>query len=403
MAVNPNYWTQPINNPPVHQIPTSPINQPRPAPVQQPVPSPSDPFAGYSDDLKAVLNGQLMNVNNQLSAADQLRLYRAIAGAPRDVGNHIRSQYLAHDAVQQSAYDEMVSALGREPTTDEYSQLVQAFQGPNWAVNGRAAVSQYAQQIKSDPNNPNSPANPHNAGYQDYLAPYTGSVSEQYQSILGRAPTSDELQHFSSILASGQSDAYGLQNYLKQLPEYTNAQDAQFRTGLNDELAGYDQKAFGREKNDIMADYARRGFGVGNSPSLDYALTDLMGKIAENRGGFLANLSAQQYGGNKQLAVGNYQNSLNQMYDQNQANRQRQNQLTDSYMNRGYEGADYLTQKNDYMNYLNSQKKRGNPWGQLIGGAIGAGAGAYFGGPQGAQAGYGVGSGLGGSYDYLNY
>jgi hypothetical protein len=355
---------------------------------------------GVDPRILALLNSPY---NPNASTDQLLDRYGAVNEAgTTDAGNFVRQIYGDSDRLQQSAYDEMKSKLGRAPTSSEYSQLLQAFQGPNGLVNGRAAVSQYFDQIQKDPTNPNSPLNPQNPGYQKTLQPHYQAVTDQFKSIMGRDATQDELTHFGGLLASGQTDAYGLQNFLKQQPEYTNAQDQQFRSGLNDELSGYDTKEFGREKGDIMADYARRGFGTGTSPSLDYALTDLMGKLAENRSAYLSTLSAQQYGNNKSVATGNYQNSLNQMYDQNQQNRQRQNSLTDYYTQRGNEGADYMTQMNDYLKYQNQNKGSSyNPLYGAAGGVLGAGIGAAY--PAlGPQAGFAAGGAAGNAFGYLN-
>jgi hypothetical protein len=347
---------------------------------------------GVDPRITALLNNPY---NANATSAQLIDRYGAVNQAgTSDAANFTRQIYGDTDKLGQSAYDEMAQQLGRAPTADEWNQLYQAWQGPNGTVNGRAAVSQYAQQIKNDPNNPNSSLNPNNAGYGARVAPQNQAVTQQFQSILGRAPTADELQHFSGILASGQTDAYGLQSFLKTQPEYMNAQDTQFRSGVNDQLQSYDTAEFNKEKTGVMADYASRGFGTGNSPSLDYALTDLMGKLASNRSAYLAQLSSQQYGGNKDVATQGYQTSLNQMYDQSQQNTQRQNSLTDYYTQRGNQGADYMTQMNDFLNYQNANK------GKSINPLYGA-AGTLAGTPFGAT-GQAAGNAAGTAYGYLN-
>lgn len=285
--------------------------------------------------------------------------------------------------------------LGREITPGELAQAVPAFGGPDGAKNGNAFLANLAQQYRSNPAlDPGSKQNTQKP------ADVSGSVQQQFQSVLGRAPTQDELTHFTQAIQSNQTDAYGLGNFLKQMPEYTNAQDTQFRGGLNTELQNYDTQEFGRERKDIEADYARRGINAGASPSLDYALTDLMGKIAQNRSAYLASLSSSQYGGNKDLAIGNYQNSLNQMYGQQQGNLQNSQNMSNALMQRGWQGQDYRAQMNDYMQYLNSQPRgQGNGFGGFLAGATqGATAGGMAGGPWGALAG-GLAGGVGG---YLN-
>lgn len=300
------------------------------------------------------------------------------------------------DANNFQAYSTFKSLFGRVPTQGELSQIIPAFQGPNGHINGQAFLANLQQQYQSNPNlDPNKAIKTEDA---------QGSVSQQFKSILGRDATADELSHFTQAIQSGQVDAYGLGSFLKQMPEYTNAQDKSFRGSLNEELTGYDTQAFNRQRKDVEADYARRGINAGSSPSLDYALTDLMGKIAENRGSYLASLSSAQYGGNKDLAIGNYKNSLDQMYTQNQQRTQGQTAYGNALMDRGFQGADYQTQMNDFMSYLNQNKGRrgANPLYGAAGGLVGGGIGAFFGGAPGAQAGYQMGSGAGNGFGYLN-
>jgi len=307
------------------------------------------------------------------------------------------------DQLNKQMYDSFNSTFGRAPTTSEWNQIAPAFQGPNGLLNGRAALSNLQQQYKSNPQlDPTSSFNNQKPG------DISNNVNQQFQSILGRPPTTDELQHFSQAIQTGQIDSYGLGSFLKQQPEYTNAQDAKFRSGLNTELQNYDTQEFNQEKGDIISAYGANGMPAGFdangkslSPSLDYALTDLMGKISSNRSAYLANLSAQQYGGNKDLAIGNYQNTLSQMYNQNQQNTQNQRQYGQQLLNQGFAGADYNTQMNNYLQYMNSNKGSNyNPLYGAIGGTLGA-IGGSFGGPGGAQVGYGIGSGLGNAYGYL--
>jgi hypothetical protein len=90
------------------------------------------------------------------------------------------------------------------------------------------------------------------------------------------------------------------------------------------------------------------------SSALDFALTDLMGKVAEKRQGFLANLSANQYQGNKESARADYGNVLNGMQDTTSYERD----LNNTYRTRGWNVQDYNTQKQDWQEALrNAQKK----------------------------------------------
>lgn len=226
-------------------------------------------------------------------------------------------------------------------------------QGAAGKQNGQGYLANLAQQYKQNPSlDPTSAQN--NRKPEDY----SKSVTDTFQSTLGRAPTAEELQHFSQQIQSGATDAYGLSGFLKQQPEYTNPQDQKFRSGLNTELQNYDTQEFNREKGDVISAYGKNGMAPGTSPSLDYALTDLMGKIASNRSAYLANLSSSQYGGNKDLAVGNYKNTLDQMYSQNQQNRAVTMGQNQQFFDQGIQGANYGRQMGDYMNYMDSQQNR---------------------------------------------
>lgn len=309
-------------------------------------------------------------------------------------GQASQFQATGQDQSNYQAYSTFKSLMGRAPTSGELAQIIPAFQGPNGLMNGRAFLANMQQQYHSnptlDPGNPQNNQNP---------TDIQGQVKQQFQSILGRDPTTDELNHFTTAIQSNQTDAYGLSSFLKQMPEYTNTQDTNFRNSLNSQLQGYDTNEFNREKQGVMADYASRG--MGGSSSLDYALTDLMGKIAQNRSSYLANLSASQYGGNKDLAIGNYQNTLNQMYGNSLNQRQSQQNYSNDLLNRGFQGADYQTQRNDFMNFMNNNRGSSyNPLYGVIGGAIGAGAGGLMSGgnPGAINAGSNFGSGL---FSYL--
>lgn len=229
-----------------------------------------------------------------------------------------------------------------------------------------------------------------------------GDINGVYQQLLGHGASQSELDHFGKMLASGELDPYELNQFVQQLPEYQQKQDAQFRSGLNDELGKYDQSVFDREKENVISRFSQAGRL--NSPSLDYALTDLMGKISENRSNYLAQLSAQQYGGNKDSARADYQTTLSKMLEGQNYNRARTDQLSDFYRGRSNDIADYQTQRSAYMDYLKAmpQQQSGSGIGGAIGSVIGTGIGAYTGGPAGAQAGAKAGQSLGGIYDYYN-
>ena len=289
---------------------------------------------------------------NSLSPDQLINRYKDSTQADYGVQGGIMG---TQDANNFQAYQSFKSVMGRDPTASEFSQVIPSFQGPNGHINGNAYIASLQQQYKSNPT-----LDPTAAQNNQKPADIQSNVTQQFQSLLGRAPTADELSHFTNAIQTNQTDSYGLSSFLKQQPEYTNAQDTTFRSGLNTELSNYDTTEFNREKGDVMSAYANQGMTPGNSPSLDYALTDLMGKIASNRSNYLAGISASQYQGNKDLAIGGYQNSLDQMYNTNQQNVSNQRSYGSQLMNQGYAGADYNTQMNQYQNMLNQSNQGRN-------------------------------------------
>lgn len=329
------------------------------------------------DQVKTALNimrslkSQL--ANGQISQQDYIGALNAIApGVDRRIQESAGSGKGGADEIRQAGGDTFTNEftkeyriqqsaqqyLGRPLDQTEIASAMPYFQGPEGETNVNAYLANIATQQKQDPTNANSPSNPNNP--KNTLSQFNPQVNQVFQDLLKRGATQDELNHFSSLISTGQADPYQLQAYVKTLPEYTNAQDTQFRTGLNDELSKYDTAEFGREKQGILSQYAQNGQGGGASPSLDYALTNLMGNIAEKRSNYLAGLSAQQYGGNKDLAAANYGNTMNQAYQQSQQDRSNSLALNNTLLNRGFQGADYQQQMSDYMNYLNNRPKPNN-------------------------------------------
>lgn len=266
---------------------------------------------------------------------------------------------------QVFAMQDFYNQFGRYPTRAELSSISPNYAGdPNLTNSGlgRQAVGQYYQDQINDPIN-RKKTDESNAGQ------YSGKVNEIFNQLLKHGASDAEVQHFGGLLASGQVDPYELQQFIMQTPEYQTNQDTAFRSSLNDELTNEDTKAFGRQKEDVISRFASAG-RIG-STALDFALTDLMGKVAEKRQGFLANLSAAQYGSSKDSARADYGNLLNGMKDTTSYERT----LADINRQRGWNVSDYNRQKDDYMAALKSQQR---PWWQsalpgITQGVLGAG------------------------------
>jgi hypothetical protein len=279
------------------------------------------------------------------------------------------------DPTYRYAYDTFRSIFGREPTETEYAQLLPIFGGAEGKQRGAAAISQMYEDWKKTPEYLRTQANE----YSDELDPI-------FDTLLGRNFTQSELDYYGTALAGGQSQ-YEIEQMLRQLPEFQQAEDKKFRTGLADELQGYDMKFFDKAKEGIISRLAKNWGGAGTSSALDFALTNELGKIAENRGSYLANLSAQQYGGNKDAAREDYLGQMNRYYDQQNYEQRRRDADRDYYRSRADEDRDYTRQYNDYMNMQSRNRNRGSWIGSSL---AGAGALAPL-GPWGAAAGAGAG------------
>lgn len=290
---------------------------------------------------------------------------------------------------QYYAYQAFKKYFGREPSDAELAIATQSYVGgdrniPNVA-GGDAAVAQMAMDEQNLPVNQRKK-------FQEQAGERRGDVDSIMQDLFKRGASDAEVQHFGALLASGEVDPYELRAFVMETPEYRTQQDTAFREKVGGELADLDTKAFGRQKEDVISRFSKAG-RLG-STALDFALTDLMGQIAEKRQGFLSTLSADLYRGNKESARADYGTMLSQMG----ADRDRSYGLQDAYRTRGWNVNDYNRQSQDYMRALSSQRG-GTPWWSLGAGALGAGLGS-FGGPMGAAAGWQIGTGLGSGIDY---
>lgn len=300
----------------------------------------------------------------------------------------------AQDQLQKQAYDAAKSILGRDITGNEFAQILPRFLGPNGLATGRAYVASMAQDEANSPQ-----------GLAKNAPKYYDQVNQLFQQNLGRAATQNELDHYGGMLASNQTDAYGLQQSLQGSPEYQQQQNTKFQNSIIPQTQQYVTDTFNRVKPDIISQFANNG--IQNSSALDFALTNMLGQLSSQESNYVTGLKASQYGNNQQLALQQGQGALDQYlnnyYNQKQNNQNMMNALTQ----RSWNAQDYQTQMNDYMNYVNSQKQsQPSGWGPLVGGLVGAGAGAFLSPPGsgalGAGMGYNIGSGLGSSFNYLN-
>jgi hypothetical protein len=302
-------------------------------------------------DLDPILNeilNQQFNAGN--ATPDELvRRYGAVYGAQgTDPANFINQIYGDQDRLNQFAYNTFADTFGRGPTSDEFAQILPTFGGAEGRQRGAAAVSSMFDAYKQSP---------------DYLQTQAGNYSDEldpvFDQLLGRDFTGSELDYYGQQLAGGRSQ-YEIEQMLRQLPEFQQAEDKKFRTGLASELEGYDTSFFNKAKENVISRSGRNNAGVGTSSALDFALTDLMGQIAEKRGQYLAGISAQQYGGNKEAARQDYTYGRDRYFEDQNFERNRRAQDEDYYRDRSDQDRDYQRQFEDMMRFQN-QNRGGGP------------------------------------------
>jgi len=295
------------------------------------------------------------------------------------------------------AYKQFQDILGRDPTQSELAQALPIFLGTDPHITDVAAGTAFVSSLA---NSPDQVYKRQQEQYGKEAPAQYGNVNQQFQALLGREATAEEQDHFGKLLASGQVDQYSLQDFLKQQPEYMKKADTQFQSELGGQLQASDQRYY--QENimpAIQSAYAKQGRSFEGTGFQNALALAAQGQNRE-REGFLANLSASQYGGRQAAARGDYES-----YVQNLQSRQnssltapydRQNQLTD-----------FTMQKSAYEDYLRRYGKRqsnGAGIGTLVGAGIGAlGAGLMTGG-MGAGQGAMLGSQLGGAGgSFFNY
>lgn len=239
--------------------------------------------------------------------------------------------------------------LGRDLTPEEIAMVKPIFSQENGVQLGNAWLAQLKLQ---EAQNPSSPGNVKKS------EEFSNQVNDYFKNMLGRDATADEKTHFGSLMATGNLDAYGLNQFLQGSSEYQSQQDKKFRSELGNELQQTDLNFFNRAKQGVISQFMQNG--TYGSSALDSALTDLMGQIADKRSQYMADLSSNQYKGNKDLALGNYKQAMNDYINEKDYNRGLTQKNMDYYTGRSNELTDYQTQKNDWMNYMNNQKQPSN-------------------------------------------
>lgn len=275
---------------------------------------------------------------------------------------------------------------GRNPTPQELTYALTA--------NGGDINSYIANKKMSEDNTPEKIAAKQQAEYAAQAPQHYGDVKDSIKSILGRDASQEEMDHFGSLLASGTTDKYQLQQFLQQQPEYQQTQNKNFQNQLSDQLSGYDKQYFQDSVlPGIQENYAKQGRSF-DSSAFQAAATNSAQQQNVQRQSFLGNLSAQQYGNSQANAYNDYARQVQSQQALANQNVQSQYGSVQNQIARSNSFTDYQMQQDAYNQYLSKYGKRNNGLGGLVGGLAGAALGS-FGGPTGASVGYQVGAGLG--------
>lgn len=245
-------------------------------------------------------------------------------------------------------YQAFMSIYGREPTQQELAQYAPLVR----TVGHTGVQSEIANAYNAEQNTPDKLAAKQNEANLAAAPKHYSDVTSLFQSALGRAPTQDELQHFGSLLASGTTDAYGLQQFLQQQPEYTTKQNQDFQNQLSGQLAGYDQQYFQNQiLPSIQETFAKQGRSF-DSSAFKNAATQSAQQQNVQRQNFLAGLSASQYQGVQNKAYNDYINQV-----------QNQQALTNAGINAQYQG---ILNANNRVNTINDYQTQAQLYNQYL-------------------------------------
>lgn len=286
--------------------------------------------------------------------------------------------------------------FGRNPTASELAMLSSAYAAgdPHIASLGAgdAAVAQYFNSFANSPENVTANQNKKNL---DEAPKYYDQINQMFQGTLKRDATQDEKQHFGSLMATGNVDAYTVGQFLNALPENVKKQDEEFQAGLGTKLQSQDSQYYTEQiLPALQAQATKQGRSL-DASGVQNSLALAAQQQNRQREGFLANITASQYAGSQGLAQDAYARAYGANQDAASYSRQRSDYLTDAYTGRINSLNDYNIQKQAYDQYLKRYGKRSSGMGSGIGSLVGMGLGALLAAPTGGMS-IGAGAMLGG-------
>lgn len=216
------------------------------------------------------------------------------------------------------------------------------------------------------------------------------AIAQQFQQILGRAPTQDELDYFGKFITSGELQAAEIGQILQSTPEYQRAQLGKDVSTFGDTLRATDEQTLqrGAELAGAQAQSRFAGLGRPNSSAMAAQVFGQTGQLANSLAQSRQSALAQFYGQGLQAnaAMGARQGMGATQRGYNERDTMRQ---------RSWDIEDYYRQKNDAADY----ERAHSGWNAItpefaigtlagIGGKI---AGGWAGGRAGGRAASGKG------------
>lgn len=206
---------------------------------------------------------------------------------------------------EQVAYQARVDELNRQ---NQYKSTLTALLG---APPTAEEIAKYAPYID------NPAALQQIVGRDIALRPAQGTFAQDINSAimaqLGREATPSELNYFGKQMEQGNLDTYGLESFIKGTEEYQTNYTKKAREELKGELSALDTEYLGKLEKPLQAKYSAQGRpGAGAFGS---ALIKAGKDLAQERGGYLANIGYQSALQGVDTLKGGYQNALSNLYN----------------------------------------------------------------------------------------
>ncbi len=163
-------------------------------------------------------------------------------------------------------------------------------------------------------------------------------IADQFMSVLGRAPTQDEISYFQKFIDDSQLAPHEVGQVLQSTPEYQQSQLQKNTDQFGERLNAQNGAILDQAGAAINSRFA--GLGRPNTSAMGASLMQAGGQLAQQRQGALASFYGQGLQNNAALGAQQGQQALQRGYDIRTEGRQRQYQIQD-----------YYRQKNDAADY----------------------------------------------------